>query len=123
MNTSNGPYVVAGDAVMWYSNVEEMWPSGYTNGNTYNMLMTYGQIHTYLGGDVDRIIPGHDPLVFSRHPSWKVGANEVGEVHLAEWDSHYTRSPPKSPDLVGHHRRAARAARPPSSRIAPPAER
>jgi hypothetical protein len=87
VQTSGGPYVVAGDAVMWYSNVEEMWPSGYTNGNTYNMLLTYGQIHEYLGGAVDRIVPGHDSLVFDRHPSWLVGPNEVCEVHVAEWDT------------------------------------
>jgi glyoxylase-like metal-dependent hydrolase (beta-lactamase superfamily II) len=87
VDTSGGPYVVAGDAVMWYSNVEEMWPSGYTNGNTYNMLMTYGQIHQYLDGEVNRIVPGHDTLVFDRHPSWKVGPNEVAEVHVAPWDA------------------------------------
>lgn len=86
VDTSNGPYVIAGDAVMWYSNVEEMWPSGYTNGNTYNMLMTYGQIYEYLEGDVDRIVPGHDALVFERHPSWKVNDNEIAEVHVAAWD-------------------------------------
>jgi glyoxylase-like metal-dependent hydrolase (beta-lactamase superfamily II) len=86
VDTSNGPYVIAGDAVMWYSNVEEMWPSGYTNGNTYNMLMTYGQIYEYLKGDVDRIVPGHDLKVFERHPSWTVNDNQVGEVHVAEWD-------------------------------------
>lgn len=86
VDTSNGPYVIAGDAVMWYSNVEEMWPSGYTNGNTYKMLMTYGQIYEYLQGDVNRIVPGHDLLLFDRHPSWKVNNNEVAEVHVAQWD-------------------------------------
>jgi hypothetical protein len=50
------------------------------------MLMTYGQIYDYLRGEVDRIVPGHDTLVFDRHPSWKVGPNEVAEVHVAEWD-------------------------------------
>jgi hypothetical protein len=50
------------------------------------MLMTYGQIYEYLQGDVDRIVPGHDTLVFDRHPSWKVGPNEVAEVHVAAWD-------------------------------------
>lgn len=87
VDTSDGPYVIAGDAVMWYSNVEEMWPSGYTNGNTYKMLMTYGQIYEYLKGDVNRIVPGHDALLFDRHPSWKVNQNEVAEVHVAQWDT------------------------------------
>ena len=87
VETSNGRYVVAGDSVMWYSNVEEMWPSGYTNGSTYNMLMTYGDIYEELRGDVDRIVPGHDILLFERHPSWKAGPNEVAEVHVADWDT------------------------------------
>jgi hypothetical protein len=26
-------------------------------------------------------------LVFDRHPSWKVGPNEVAEVHVAGWDT------------------------------------
>jgi hypothetical protein len=35
---------------MWYSNVEEMWPSGHTDGNTYKMPLTYGEIHEYVAG-------------------------------------------------------------------------
>jgi glyoxylase-like metal-dependent hydrolase (beta-lactamase superfamily II) len=86
IETSGGPFVVAGDAVMWYSNVEEMWPSGYTNGSTYNMMLTYGAIHERLSGEIDRIVPGHDAEVFKRHRGWTVGDNEVGEVHVAGWD-------------------------------------
>ena len=87
VETSDGPYVVAGDAVMWYSNVEEMWPSGYTHGSTYNMLLTYGRIHSFVDGETNRIVPSHDSQLFARHQSWTVGANEVCEVHVATWDS------------------------------------
>lgn len=86
IETSGGRYVAAGDSVMWYSNIEEMWPSGYTNGNTYQMLLTYGEIHNYLDGDLNRIIPGHDAELFNRHPSWTAGTNEVAEVYVASWD-------------------------------------
>ncbi len=86
IETDAGRYVVAGDAVMWYSNIEEMWPSGYTSGSSYNMMLTYGAIHTYLDGQIDRIVPGHDIEVFRRHDSWTAGKNEVGEVHVASWD-------------------------------------
>ena len=86
VETSDGPYVCAGDSVMWYSNVEEMWPSGYTNGNTYKMLLTYGQIHGYVDGELDRIVPGHDIEVFRRHRSWVSGKNEVAEMRVASWD-------------------------------------
>ena len=78
--------VVASDAAMWFSNLEEMWPSGYTNGDTYQMLMTYGAIGEYVEDDLDRVIPGHDMKVFERHPSWVAGSNHVAELHVAAWD-------------------------------------
>jgi glyoxylase-like metal-dependent hydrolase (beta-lactamase superfamily II) len=80
------PLAIASDTVMWYSNLEEMWPSGYTNGNTYQMLLTYGEILEFTGGDLDRVIPGHDMRVFERFPSARVGSCEVAEVSLASWD-------------------------------------
>ena len=46
-----------------------------------------GQIYEYLQGDVNRIVPGYDPLVFERYPSWKVNDNEIAEVHVAKWDT------------------------------------
>jgi glyoxylase-like metal-dependent hydrolase (beta-lactamase superfamily II) len=87
VDSPGGPIVVASDTVMWYSNVEEMWPSGYTNGDTYQMLLTYGEIAEFVGDDLDRVIPGHDMRIFERHPSKKIGANEVAEVRIAPWDS------------------------------------
>jgi len=87
VDTPGGPIVVASDTAMWYSNIEEMWPSGYTNGNTYQMLLTYGEIAEFVGDDLDRVIPGHDMRIFERHPSKMIGANEVAEVHVAAWDS------------------------------------
>ena len=87
VETSNGTYVVAQDAVYWYSNVEEMWPSGYTNGDTYKMVLDYGEIYEHLGGDIDRIIPGHEMQIYERHPSWTVDKLQIGEIHVADWDT------------------------------------
>jgi glyoxylase-like metal-dependent hydrolase (beta-lactamase superfamily II) len=87
VETSGGRYVVASDSVFWYSNVEEMWPSGYTNGDTYQMLLTYGDIYEHLGGEIDRIVPGHDMQIYGRHPSWTDGTNQVAEIHVAAWDT------------------------------------
>jgi glyoxylase-like metal-dependent hydrolase (beta-lactamase superfamily II) len=84
--TAAGEYVVASDTAMWYSNIEEMWPSGYTNGGTYQMLMTYGELQERVAGELDRVLPGHDMKIFERHPSWLAGPNHVAEVHVAEWD-------------------------------------
>jgi len=80
------PFVIASDTAMWYSNIEEMWPSGYTNGNTYQMLLTYGEISQFVDGDLDRVVPGHDMRLFERFPSKRIGANEVAEVRVAGWD-------------------------------------
>ena len=62
----NGAYVVASDTAMWYSNIEEMWPSGYTNGGTYQMLMTYGELQERVGDELERVVPGHDMKVFEK---------------------------------------------------------
>ena len=32
---------------------------------------------------IDRIVPGHDPELFERHPSWTVGHHPLAELHLA----------------------------------------
>lgn len=87
VETPEGPVVVASDAAMWFSNIEEMWPSGYTNGSTFQMLLTYGEIAERVGGELDRVVPGHDMKVFDRQPSARIGLNEVAELRLASWDS------------------------------------
>ena len=84
VETLNGLFAIAGDAVYWYSNVEKMWPPGYNQGNPFNQLFTYEKIRVALRRDLERLIPGHDPLVWKRHKSWVIGPNEVAEVNLAK---------------------------------------
>ncbi len=60
-----------------------MWPPGYIQGNAWNLIETYRRLRELLNDDVDRIVPGHDPELFERHPSWTVGHNPVAEIHLA----------------------------------------
>jgi glyoxylase-like metal-dependent hydrolase (beta-lactamase superfamily II) len=83
VETGSGPHVVAGDCVYWYVNVERMWPPGYLQGNAWNLIETYREIRRLLKDEVNRIVPGHDPELFERHPSWIAGHNPVAEVHLA----------------------------------------
>ena len=85
--TPEQPLVIASDTAMWFSNIEEMWPSGYTNGSTFQMLLTYGEIAQFVDGELDRVVPGHDMRIFERHPSAQIGANEVAELRVASWDS------------------------------------
>ncbi len=87
VRTSDGPYVIAGDCVYWYVNVERMWPPAYVQGNCWNLIDAYRDIRGVLDDRVDRIVPGHDPEVFERHPSWTAGLNPVAELHLAAGDA------------------------------------
>ena len=84
VQTRNGLFAIAGDAVYWYSNIEKMWPPGYNQGNPFNQLFTYERIRKTLSCELERLIPGHDPLVWRHHRTWTAGPNEVAEVNLAK---------------------------------------
>jgi glyoxylase-like metal-dependent hydrolase (beta-lactamase superfamily II) len=81
---SSGPHVIAGDCVYWYENLENMWPPAYVQGNCWNLLAAYREIKEMLDGDTQRLVPGHDPLLFERHPSWVAGLNRLAEINLAD---------------------------------------
>ncbi len=86
VRTSDGPYVVAGDCVYWYQNIERMWPPAYVQGDCWRLIEIYQDISALLEGRIDRIVPGHDPELFDRHPSWIAGHHPVAELHLAAGD-------------------------------------
>jgi N-acyl homoserine lactone hydrolase len=84
VETASGPYVMAGDCVYWYTNVERMWPPAYLQGNAFNLMHTFSRLRDVVGDDrLDCIIPGHDMHLFMRHRSWAAGPNPVAEIHLA----------------------------------------
>ena len=88
VQTKNGPFVVAGDTVYWYSNVEKMWPPGYNQGNAFNQIYTYRTIRQLLKGKTERIVPGHDPDMWRRHTTWITeNGNQVAEVNLRDGDA------------------------------------
>jgi glyoxylase-like metal-dependent hydrolase (beta-lactamase superfamily II) len=90
--TATGPYVIAGDCVYWYANVERMWPPGYVQGNTWNLMQAYERLRKVVGSEhLERIIPGHDGEIFTRHRSWTSGLNPVAEVHLAKGEKSRVR--------------------------------
>jgi len=87
VHTRNGPFVIAGDAVYWYSNIERMWPPGYNQGNPFNQIKAYREIRELLKQKTDRMIPGHDPQVWLRHSSWEApNGNQIAEVNLRDND-------------------------------------
>jgi N-acyl homoserine lactone hydrolase len=84
VRTPEGSYVVAGDVVYWYMNIERMWPPGYVQGNAWNLMREFERIRDLVGPDhIDRVVPGHDMEIYTRHPTWTVGENPVAEIHLA----------------------------------------
>jgi len=91
--TPEGPYVVAGDAVASYANLERMWPPGYHQGNCWSLLECYGEMMSLVGSEnMNRIVPGHDMKLFDRSPSWVAGRNPVAEVYLAPGQKSARRS-------------------------------
>lgn len=81
--TSDGRYVVAGDCVYRYVNLERMWPPAYIQGNPWNMLAAFRRMLATVDDHVDRILPGHDLEIFRRYPSWTNGMNPIAEIRLA----------------------------------------
>jgi glyoxylase-like metal-dependent hydrolase (beta-lactamase superfamily II) len=86
VRTPDGPIVIASDALMWYSNLEEMWPSGYGHGSTYKVLLTYGEIRACVDGAIERIVPGHDPRLYARRPGVSADGR-LAELRVAGWDA------------------------------------
>ena len=66
VDTSNGPLVLASDASHYYENFVAGKPFPIV-ADVDAMLNGYGTLRR-LGGSVDRIIPGHDPLVTRHFP-------------------------------------------------------
>jgi glyoxylase-like metal-dependent hydrolase (beta-lactamase superfamily II) len=86
--TRNGPFCIVGDTIYWYSNIEMPWVPGYNQGNAFHSIYTYDRIRTLLKNETRRIVPGHDPVLWERHPSWIIGGenNQVAELNLADYE-------------------------------------
>ena len=51
----------------------------------FTLAERVAMIRTLLKNETRRIVPGHDPLIWERHPSWIIGGadNQVAELNLA----------------------------------------
>ncbi|MGE4240520.1 N-acyl homoserine lactonase family protein [Ramlibacter sp.] len=84
VQTRVGPYALAGDVCYTFQNVERMWPPGYTQGNTFNMIREFKKMKAVAGDDLKRLVPGHDIELFTRYPSGRRDGTAFIEVALAE---------------------------------------
>jgi N-acyl homoserine lactone hydrolase len=64
VDTAGGRYCIAGDAVMWYENMERRIPPGIHT----SMIECMSSLER-IAREADHVIPGHDPKVFARKPA------------------------------------------------------
>jgi N-acyl homoserine lactone hydrolase len=64
VDTSAGRYCIAGDAVMWYENLERNIPPG-IHTSTIECMASMARI----AREADHVLPGHDPKLFARNPA------------------------------------------------------
>jgi N-acyl homoserine lactone hydrolase len=83
VETSQGPFALAGDVCYSYFCAERMWPPGYLQGNPWNILAEIERLRKVAGDDFARLLPGHDMEIFTRHRSGMSHGVKVAELHLA----------------------------------------
>lgn len=64
VNTSAGRYCIAGDAVMWYENLERNIPPG-----IHTSMIECMASMARIAREADHVLPGHDPKLFERTPA------------------------------------------------------
>lgn len=68
VSTARGPIVIASDAAHFWANVHRRSPFPILDSFT-QALRAFDRIYELAGGEIERIIPGHDPLVRQLFPS------------------------------------------------------
>jgi glyoxylase-like metal-dependent hydrolase (beta-lactamase superfamily II) len=84
-------YVIAGDTVMWYSNLEEMWPPGAGQGRSIQLIDDFLGIREFVDDEIEHVVPGHDPRLFERFETFPCGAASCVELIVADWDRPWPR--------------------------------
>jgi N-acyl homoserine lactone hydrolase len=85
-NHSSGVWVVPGDVMYLYANIEGIGgdgryvPIGLAMGSQENCMLALDELMRLTGGETSRILPGHEQLLWQRHPSHRYPDG----LHLAE---------------------------------------
>jgi glyoxylase-like metal-dependent hydrolase (beta-lactamase superfamily II) len=79
--TARGEVVLASDATHYYANLgsERPFPIVYHLGD---MLDGWRKLRVLAGGDMERIVPGHDPLVRAVYPDASRNGVDAAALHL-----------------------------------------
>jgi len=73
VQTSNGPFVIANDALTTYRNLREWVPPAVHLNSIAECLGAMARIKSLTGGDERRLCPGHDGEVYEKFPQVKPG--------------------------------------------------
>ena len=65
VHSASGPWIFASDVAPFRANVERQLPSGQAS-DPPSALVVLQVISDLLNGDLERLVPGHDPLGFTR---------------------------------------------------------
>ena len=85
-NESSGVWVVPGDVMYLYANIEGIGgdgryvPIGLAMGSQENCMLALDELMRVTGGETSRILPGHEKLLWDRHPSHRYPDG----LHMAE---------------------------------------
>jgi glyoxylase-like metal-dependent hydrolase (beta-lactamase superfamily II) len=79
ISTPRGPVVLASDVSHYYANLLRRAPFVITL-DAAQTLRSYSKLQD-LAGSIDRIIPGHDPLVRTLYPNLSVNGVELTALH------------------------------------------
>jgi glyoxylase-like metal-dependent hydrolase (beta-lactamase superfamily II) len=103
---SSGVWVVPGDVMFLYANIEGIGgdgryvPIGLAMGSQENCMLALDELMRVTGGETSRILPGHEKLLWDRHPSHRYPDG----LHMAE-----VCLRPGDPSLLPHADHAGRA--------------
>jgi glyoxylase-like metal-dependent hydrolase (beta-lactamase superfamily II) len=79
VNTPRGPVVLASDVIHFYANLIERRPFRITL-DTAATLRSYSGLLS-LAGSIERIVPGHDPMVGQIYPGLSINGVALSSLH------------------------------------------
>lgn len=86
--TASGPLVIASDAVHFHENLTRHLPFPFVT-DVAATLDGFRRARALAGGDMDRVIPGHDPGIMARFPAARAGLEGI----VARLDGGPSRAP------------------------------
>lgn len=75
VKTKRGPVVIASDTAHHYAHLQKQKVFTFVDSYT-ETLMGYDRIMSLGGGDLARVVPGHDPLVASLYPPFSAATRD-----------------------------------------------